>query len=118
MADRSDGYQECNVIGRLYNDDKIDDIVYGLLDQSDPSKGISMIYPFGDKCGLGNSAVKRSITVDINCENTKSIIVSALEPSKCQYHMIMKSYYGCPTECPITENGLCNSHGHCAYGNV
>ena len=32
--------------------------------------------------------------------------------------MTMKSYYGCPIECPITSNGLCNSHGHCSYDKV
>ena len=43
------------------------------------------------------------------------MIVSALEPTLCGYRMVMESYYGCPKTCPITDNGLCNSHGHCAY---
>jgi hypothetical protein len=30
----------------------------------------------------------------------------------------MRSYYGCPLECPVTSNGLCNSHGHCAWDKV
>ena len=29
--------------------------------------------------------------------------------------MTMRSYYGCPVQCPVTERGLCSSHGHCAY---
>jgi hypothetical protein len=33
----------------------------------------------------------------------------------CQYHFVMQSYHGCPTECPVTSAGLCNSHGHCAF---
>jgi hypothetical protein len=27
----------------------------------------------------------------------------------------MKSYHGCPIECPITSNGLCDSHGLCEF---
>jgi hypothetical protein len=49
------------------------------------------------------------------CGNSKSTIQSAQEPHVCQYHFVMESYHGCPTECPVTENGLCNSHGHCAF---
>jgi len=36
----------------------------------------------------------------------------------CNYHLEMQSYYGCPTECEITNNGLCDSHGHCAFDTV
>ena len=106
----SDGYKECNVVGRYdSNNDKND---YSLMDSNDPSKGVSMKYSSGDKC---TGDVLRSATIDVVCDNVKSIVESALEPSYCQYHMVMRSYYGCPTECPITSNGLCNSHGHCAY---
>jgi hypothetical protein len=45
-------------------------------------------------------------------------ILAANEPSTCEYHFEMNSYYGCPLECPITKNGLCNSHGHCAFDNT
>ena len=49
------------------------------------------------------------------CANVRLEIDSALEPTVCQYHMVMRSWYGCPTQCPITSTGLCSSHGHCAY---
>lgn len=107
---RSDGYKECHVIGKY--DTTQDDTHFTLLDISDPSRGVSMKYSAGDKCPSG---VLRSATIDIECSNTRLEILSALEPSVCQYHMTMKSYHGCPVECPITGNGLCNSHGHCAY---
>ena len=107
---RSDGYQECNVIGK-YDANK-DDTNFSLLNEKDPSKGLSIKYASGDKCPSGQL---RSATIDVTCDNVKKIILSALEPEKCAYHMTMKSYYGCPTECPITSNGLCNSHGHCSY---
>jgi len=110
---RSDGYKECNVIGK-YDANK-DDTHFSLLDEKDPSKGLSINYASGDKCPTGQL---RSATIDITCDNVKKIILSALEPTKCAYHMTMKSYYGCPTECPITSNGLCNSHGHCSYDKI
>jgi hypothetical protein len=107
---RSDGYKECNVIGKY--DPNNDDTHFSLLDDKDPSKGISIKYASGDKCPSGEL---RSATIDVTCDNVNKIILSALEPTKCEYHMTMKSYYGCPLECPITSNGLCNSHGHCSY---
>lgn len=110
-VDRTDdGYEECEVIGH-YDPDR-DDTYYTLYDESDPSLGISMTYLYGDKCPSGTL---RSATVDIMCANVLTEVVEAQEPSECAYHVVMKSYHGCPTECPITKKGLCNSHGHCAY---
>jgi len=109
---RSDGYQECNVIG-LY-DPLRDDTYFSLLDGRDPSKGVSMKYQFGHKCPSGKL---RSATVNIKCADVVSVVESAEEPSKCDYHLVMQSQYGCPLQCPITKNGLCNAHGHCAYDN-
>lgn len=106
----SDGYHECNVIGNY--DELRDDTHYSLLDSNNPAKGVSVKYPFGDKCPQGQL---RSATIDVYCDNVHSTIMSALEPNVCEYHMVMKSYYGCPVECPITKHGLCDSHGHCAY---
>lgn len=89
-------YQECHIIGKY--DASNDDIIYSLLDVSDPSKGISMKYANGDKCEAAQYKGKyRSATIDIQCANTKTIILSAEEPSTCAYHLVMKSYYGCPS---------------------
>lgn len=111
-VDRSDGYQECEVIGHY--DALRDDTYFSILDErdQDPSRGVSMKYLFGNRCPDGHL---RTATIDVECANTEYIVLSALEPETCQYHMTMKSMYGCPLECPITSNGLCNSHGHCAY---
>eukprot|EP01035_Chromulina_nebulosa_P017841 gene17841-23453_t len=106
-------YQECNVVGRY--DELNDDTHYKLIDNSDPTIGISMTYKSGDKCPKN---VLRSATIEIYCKNVESVILSVNEPSYCQYHLSMESYYGCPTGCPVTENGLCNSHGHCSYDDV
>ncbi len=87
----SDGYEECNVIGHY--DPARDDTYYKLLDDHDPSKGVSLTYVFGDKCPSGKL---RSATLDVVCANTKYEVDSALEPMQCDYHMVMRSYYGCP----------------------
>eukprot|EP01035_Chromulina_nebulosa_P020026 gene20026-26002_t len=105
---------DCYVIGNY--DPTQDDLYYSLLDNSDPSKGVSMKYPAGDRCELKDGTrLYRSATIDVICDNVDSVIVEAQEPSICQYHLVMRSYHGCPTTCPITSNGLCDSHGLCMY---
>jgi len=111
--DRADGYKECNVIGRY--DSSVDDIYYKLLDDQNPAFGVSMTYPLGAACP--NDKL-RSATIDLICDNVNFVIESTLEPELCAYHIVARSYYGCPTECPVTKNGLCNSHGHCAYDPI
>lgn len=109
----SDNYNECNAIGHY--DPSRDDTYFSLLDVRDPSKGVSMKYLYGDRCPNG---ALRTTTIDVQCANVKYTIESALEPTACDYHVIMKSMYGCPQECPLTSNGLCNGHGHCGYDPV
>lgn len=107
---RADGYKECHVIGRY--DSNNDDLYYKLLSERNPALGLSMTYPLGESCPNG---VLRSATLDVKCANVEWFIDSAQEPSPCQYHLVMESYHACPKECPITANGLCNSHGHCHF---
>jgi hypothetical protein len=108
-ANYGEGERYCYIVGHY--DQYSTELTYSLLDAKDPSKGVSLKYPTGENCDL----TPRSATIDVMCGNTALSIISAQEPTTCQYHMVMKSYYGCPTECPITSNGLCNSHGHCSY---
>lgn len=107
---KSDGYTECHVIGRY--DSGNENSEFALLEAHNPAAGVSMTYPLGEKCPGG---ILRSATIDVQCANVKVEVDSAQEPTKCQYHMVMRSWHGCPTECPVTENGLCSSHGHCSY---
>lgn len=90
----SDTDYDCNIIGHY--DSSSDDLFYSLLDSSNPTKGVSMKYPSGDSCYSNGVSVKRSATIDIQCSNTPLTYVSAQEPSLCQYHLVMKSFYGCP----------------------
>jgi hypothetical protein len=96
--------KSCFIIGHF--DPAHQELTYNLLDVADPSKGISVSYPPGETCSMSNP-VARSATVDVTCANVKYSIVSAQEPTPCQYHLVMKSYYGCPTvglflELPLT----------------
>lgn len=83
---------DCYVIGRY--DETQDDLYYSLLDTSDPSKGVSIKYPSGEPCLYTN--VFRSATIDVICSNVLVAVESATESSSCQYHLVMKSYHGCP----------------------
>jgi hypothetical protein len=110
---RQDDYRECHVIGKY--DSAHDDLIYSLLDVSNPAAGISLLYAKGDRCEAFYHNVYRSATIEVQCANVKTQIVSAYELSTCHYQLVMKSYYGCPTECPVTSAGLCSSHGYCKY---
>jgi hypothetical protein len=90
--DRADGYKECHVIGRY--DSKKDDLSYKLLDERNPTLGVTMTYPLGEECPQG---AFRSASIDVKCDNVDFVVESAQEPSTCQYHMVMRSYHGCPT---------------------
>lgn len=95
----ADGFYDCYIIGRY--DPKHDDLFYSLLDPNDPSKGVSIKYPDGEKCTVGASSGQitklRSATIDVMCENVPLKVVSAQEPEECGYHIVMKSFHGCPT---------------------
>lgn len=110
-ANYGEGKQYCYIVGHY--DPTQHELGYNFLDPRDPSKGISVTYPSGENCGSFNQP--RTATIDVECANTPYTVVSAQEPTRCNYHLVMKSYHGCPTECPVTGNGLCNSHGHCSY---
>lgn len=111
-----DSANSCYIIGHFDASQHL--LEYGLLDVNDPSKGLSISYPPGETCSQAHPNVLRKSTINVECANVESVVVSAQEPSLCHYHIDMKSFYGCPTTCPITSNGLCDSHGHCAYDPV
>lgn len=84
---------DCNIIGHY--DPTQDDLYYKLLDPTDPSKGISMTYPQGEQCKT--TQIPRKATIDVICDNTETKVITATEPTKCSYHLSVKSFYGCPT---------------------
>jgi hypothetical protein len=84
----------CYVIGHY--DSTQHELKYSLLDIRNPAKGVSISYPAGEKCSSTNKK-PRTATIDVECANVRSAVASAQEPNLCEYHLQMKSYYGCPT---------------------
>lgn len=85
----------CFILGHF--DSKQHELKYDLIDVADPSKGLTVSYPAGDRCSADANTVLRSSTIEVQCADVPAIVVSAQEPAKCQYHLVMKSYFGCPT---------------------
>jgi hypothetical protein len=107
LSDPSDDY--CFLAG-VYGDSTTK---VALLDQEDPSKGISVTY-FGAYCHT--PMVQRKFRIELQCADKLSPIpTSALEYEHCSYTVTMPSVYGCPLECPVADRALCGGNGHCSY---
>lgn len=101
---------QCHTIGRY--DPDFDDMIWSLYDKSsdaDPSRGVTLSYLSGDSC----SSKDRTLRVNVVCANHAYRLMGAKEIDTCEYEITVESYSGCPKECPVTENGLCDSHGLC-----
>jgi hypothetical protein len=83
---------DCYVIGKY--DASKDDLSYTLMNAADPSEGVRMTYPYGEKCA--GTDIMRSATIDVQCADVDVQIVSAYATERCSYHLLMKSYHGCP----------------------
>ena len=84
-----------------------------LLDQEDPSKGVSLSY-FGDYCK--HPVEQRKFTIDLVCaDRLNPTPTHAYEIHHCSYKATIPSIYGCPLECPVSNRHLCGGNGHCAY---
>lgn len=84
-----------------------------LLNEADPSKGISLTY-FGDYCH--HPVSQRKFKIELICaDKLNPVPTRALEYEHCSYTVSMPSVYGCPLECPVAERRLCGGNGHCAY---
>ena len=104
----------CEVIGEyLYT---LDEYMFSRYDNSDPSKGVTLRLEGNPKSICHQNNKKRSLTIDVICDNKMQPVIDFMrEPEHCQYHASIRSVHGCPKECPTTNNGLCDSHGHCAW---
>jgi hypothetical protein len=84
-----------------------------LLNEADPSKGISLTY-FGDFCH--HPVSQRKFKIELTCADKLSPVPTrALEYDHCSYTITMPSVYGCPLECPVADRKLCGGNGHCSY---
>jgi len=88
-----------------------------LLDEGDPTAGISLTY-YGDYCNgkQGETPKQRTFRIELSCADKLSPIPThAYETSGCSYTVYMPSVYGCPVECPVAQRRLCGGNGHCGY---
>jgi hypothetical protein len=96
--------------------------VFGLVDNSDRSKGIKVTFNTNqeaDKCHTNN--VFRKTDMKIFCDETavepdtaRFTVTEPQGPKGCQYEIIMYSAAGCPTECGRGSDGkVCSGHGLC-----
>jgi hypothetical protein len=78
---------------------------WGLIDSSNPSRGVQVTYQGGDTCcrnGMSNcpDPIARALTLQFYCYDDVANIFDSetvLESSTCQYSIWLESSYGCPT---------------------
>eukprot|EP01083_Nonionella_stella_P063087 163975_1 len=95
--------------------------VWEFLDPDDPAKGIQLTYVNGDWCSYFGK--NREFKIQFECANEVHNMVdyaqtqTVFEPDGegCSYELVMKTYRGCPTECPVNNDELCSGHGVCDY---
>jgi hypothetical protein len=85
----------------------------------DPAFGVVYKIQGGDKCDAGNGVMKpRSLHVFFECWDDRWNIPdneTVTEDTQCEYHIHVRSTYGCPMECNTEDGHLCGGHGFCGY---
>eukprot|EP01084_Bolivina_argentea_P175920 304533_1 len=91
--------------------------IWEFLEPNDPAFGITLTYTNGDFCADGG--INREFRIKFLCnhdvENIPDKEENIVEPEKCLYEFTMKTNKGCPTECLIVDEKLCNAKGVCDY---
>lgn len=114
---------------RLGNDVTVPgNLVYGLYDSSNPSRGVYVQYQNGDACPPLSRQTNRSMRLWLLCYddavNVPSSEVVLRNDATCVYDIYVNSIYGCPTECAKVqdpdsgETRLCSGHGVCDFDRV
>eukprot|EP01083_Nonionella_stella_P257873 882146_1 len=85
--------------------------VWEFLDPDDPAKGIQITYVNGDWCPIFGK--NREFKIQFKCANDIQITHGYVD--RCSFVLIMETYRGCPTECPVNNDQLCSGHGVCDY---
>jgi len=85
---------------------------FSLLDEDDPTYGVSLTYTGGDKCSEGK--IDRSMTVKFICAETWGNTPNArVKEDECSYELEFQTVFGCPQECPFVDRALCGGKGFC-----
>lgn len=85
---------------------------FALLDEDDPTYGVSLTYSGGDKCSGGT--VERQMTVKFICAESWGNTPNArVKEDECSYELEFQTVFGCPQECPFVDRALCGGQGFC-----
>eukprot|EP01083_Nonionella_stella_P114008 336644_1 len=91
--------------------DGVTEPIWTFLDPKDPAKGIQVTYVNGDWCPIFGK--NREFKIQFKCANDIQITHGYVD--RCSFVLIMETYRGCPTECPVNNDQLCSGHGVCDY---
>lgn len=92
---------------------------FSLYKEDDPSAGVVLTYTNGDWCTMNGKGRNREFRIAFICENNyynafdKEEIIE--ETELCIYETNIKSIWGCPEQCKVVNNQLCNGNGVCEY---
>ena len=114
------GKQECY---RLSNEEG-GPLRWQLYDNNDPSAGIVIKLTNGDYSAFcGDISKNREMDLVLRCHpemvdmelSNAAMVIEDADKSACHYRMELDSVWGCPTQCGIYNNALCNNKGICSY---
>ena len=97
---------------------------FQLYDINDPSAGIIIKYTNGDYSKYCQDLSKnREIHLILRCApesvgmelSSHAAIIEDANKHACHYRMELNSVWGCPVQCGIYNNALCNNKGICSY---
>jgi len=93
--------------------------IFSLLDDKDPSIGVSIKYVGGDWCP--DPGKNREFVINFYCadnyENVPDIEETIPEDpgDKCRYILEIDSSIGCPLQCKVINDKVCDGNGICQY---
>jgi hypothetical protein len=94
--------------------EKADNMDWLLVDEDDPTVGVSVTYTGGDECP---EKLSRKLTVKFLCSTELGMSPFSMETvteNKCHYSLTVNTVFGCPMECHIGGNRqLCGGNGFC-----
>uniref|UniRef100_A0A6V3M268 Autophagy-related protein 27 n=2 Tax=Lotharella globosa TaxID=91324 RepID=A0A6V3M268_9EUKA len=102
---------ECFRLGSHFDDGNAE---WSMIDENEPGKGIQLTYFNGDFCPYHQK--NRSLTVEIVCENRKTVPPAFVEErGECHYFITLPHQAGCPSTCEISAGQVCGDNGFCGF---
>ena len=123
VTKKGESASTCARLGLDYTDSSNSEM--GLYDVTDPAMGVVIKYKQGDFCCpfSGNCAYKeyqqKNISISLRCADAVTTfpeeVAAGTTNNGCDYTVLFRSAYACPTECPHINGNVCGSHGVCGY---